>query len=78
MGREEARGVDNEGVRRFFFFLILILFYFKNEGVRRFCMLLDSVFLILEDIQELQPSSFIIHQFELLLEREFAKKMVKL
>ena len=41
-------------------------------------MLLDSVFLILEDIQELQPSSFIIHQFELLLEREFAKKMVKL
>ena len=62
MGREEARGVDNEGVRRFFFFLILILFYFKNEGVRRFCMLLDSVFLILEDIQELQPSSFIIQK----------------
>ena len=70
MGREEAIGVDNEGVRRYFFV--------ENEGVRRFCLLLDSAFLILEDIQELQPCSFIIHQFELLLEREFAKKMVKL
>ena len=50
----------------------------KLGSFKTFCLLLDSAFLSLEDIQELQPSSSITHQFELLLEREFAKKMVKL